>query len=171
MLSSSASISRHSLLTGLSRMFALVFTKTLRTRPFDPDRGYTTMPSCQEFLGAVSSTITTRSLVVKFLLGLFHLIFSCMKVKYSFIHLCQKRSDMYCTCLHLRWEYKFPFWKTPGGMTGFDFNWRRWFGVRGSRSFGSQVTVVMDRSFTIASTSHSPVWRASSSKRCSFRTE
>src|SRR4029434_5314427 len=40
---------------------------------------------------------------------------------------------------------------SPGGEDGFPFISRIWLGVRGSRSFGSSVSLVMGWSFSIAS--------------------
>lgn len=118
---SAASRSRQSLLIGLCKILVLVLTKTLRTRPLAPGKASTTRPISQEFLGAVSSTMTTRSPGLKFLLVLFHLFRSCISGRYSLIHLFQKRSVIYCTCFHLLREYRSLLWNSPGGRTGFAF--------------------------------------------------
>lgn len=135
-------------------MLLLVLTKTLRTNPFEPGSALTTRPSGQEFLGAFSSIMTTRSPGVKFRLTLFHLCRNCINGRYSLIHRLQNRLARYCTCLHLLCEYRSSLWNSPGGMIGLVFNWSKWFGVRGSRSFGSFVTVEIGLSFMTASTSH-----------------
>lgn len=154
---SSASKSRHTLLIGLCSTLVFVLTKTLRTSPLLPGRVLTMCPRTQEFLGAISSTITTRSPSRKFLLVLFHLFHCSMIGRYSLTHLLQKRSAIYCTCLHLLFEYISSLLNSPGGMTGLVFSWSRWFGVRGFTSFKSLFTVVIGLSFIIASTSHNAV--------------
>lgn len=160
-------MSRQSLVMGLAKILVVVLTKTLRTRPLVHGRAFTTRPINHGFLGAVSSMMMTRSPGVTFLLGLFHLLLSCINGRYSLTHLFHKRSAMYCTCLHLLLEYRSPLWNSLGGMTGFDLSRSRWLGVRGSRSLGSLVTVVNGLSFMIASTSHRAVCKASSSGACS----
>lgn len=54
---------------------------------------------------------------------------------------------------------------------GLPFNWNKWFEVQASMSFGSSESGVIGRSFSIASTSHKIVCRASSSNTCWFATE
>lgn len=152
---------------GLTKMLVFVLTNMLRTRPLVPGRAFTTRPIKLEFLGAVSSMMTTRSPGGNFLLGLFHLLLSCINGRYSLTHLFQKRSAMYCTCLHLLLEYRSPLWNSLGGMMGFALSRSRWLGVRGYRSLGSLVIVVNGLSFMIASTSHRAVCKASSSGACS----
>lgn len=152
---------------GLNKMLVFVLTKTFRTRPLVPGRAFTTRPINPEFVGAVSSMMTTRFPGVNFLLGLFHLLLSFINGRYSLTHLFQKRSAMYYTCLHLLLEYRSPLWNSLGGMTGFDLSRSRWLGVRGYRSLGSLVIVVNGLSFMIASTSHRAVCKASSSGACS----
>lgn len=149
---------------GLCRTAVLVFSMTLRTRPLGPGRVFITRPKGHEFLGAVWSTL-------KFLLVLTHFCRCCIKERYSVVHRCQERSARYWTCFHRLLAYKSSFLKSPGGKRGLDFNCRRWFGVRGSRSFVSPDTVVMGRSLRIHSTLQKAACYISSSNVCCFKTE
>ena len=142
---------------GLCRVLVLVLTRTLRTRPVCPGRVFITRPKGQEFLGAVGSTTTTMSFSLKFLLMWAHFCRCCIRVRYSVVHLFQKRFARYCTCFHRFLVYKSSFLKSPGGKSGLLFSCRRWFGVSGSRSFGSLEAVVIGRSFRMVSSSHKAV--------------
>ena len=68
---------------GLSMVLVLVLTRTLLTSHVDPGRVLTIRPRSQVFLGVFSSTMTTRSPGVKFLLIVFQLGRSCIKGRYS----------------------------------------------------------------------------------------
>lgn len=112
----------------------------------------------------------TMSPTVRFRCSLFHFCLFCNNGRYSRTHLFQKRSEIYCTCLHLRLAYESDLSNKPGGNAGFPFKSRRWLGVKASKSLGSLEILEMGRSFRIASASHKTVCRASSSNVCCRRT-
>ncbi|XP_073343787.1 voltage-gated hydrogen channel 1 isoform X1 [Pagrus major] len=77
-----------------------------RTSPCLSGKTSRTLPSGQEPRGAEESIITTISPAVKLLFFLFHFCLSWSKGKYSRIHLFQKRSERYCTCLQRLLTYR-----------------------------------------------------------------
>lgn len=162
---------RQSLVIGLLRMLVLVWTFTERTSPLESAVVLRTLPIIHEPLGAVESAIITMSPGEKLLLCLIHFCLSCIASKYSDVHLFQKSSAMYCTCLHLLLMYRSDFSNRPGGKVGLPFNRRIWFGVSASKSLGSSETLVSGRSLSIASTSQNSVCRPSSSSVCCPATE
>jgi len=153
----------------MGRRSVLVFdcTSTCRTKPLESGKTCVIRPMSQEFLGAFSSTIRTMSPVAKFLLFLFHFCLIWSSGRYSLVHRFQNKLAMYWIWRHLLFPWQSLGLKTPGGRNGFDLSSKRWFGVRGSKSPGSLETVVMGRSFMIASTSQKSVASPSSSSFCS----
>ncbi len=152
-------------------MFVLVFTWACLTRPLLSVNVCSTRPITQEFRGADSSAINTMSPGFRFFIRLCHFCLSCKSGRYSLTQRFQNRSAIYWTWRHLRLEYRSALSKTPGDIDGFTFSSSKWFGVRGSKSFGSLDTLVMGRLLIIASTSHKSVWRLSSSRDCCFTME
>ena len=121
-LHSSFSSINTSLSIGRSRVVVAVVTLTDLTCPLESGCTSTTWAMFQSFLGARSSTISTRSPFSKFLRGRFHFTLCCRFWTYSFLHLNQKTFERYCTRFHLLRRYKSAFWKFPGGgMTTLDF--------------------------------------------------
>ena len=112
-----------------SKVVVAVVTLTDLTRPFESGCTSTIRAMFQSFLGARSSTISTRSPFSKFLRGRFHFILCCRFWTYSFLHLDQKTFERHSTRFHLLRRYKSAFWKFPGGgMTTLDFIVNMWFG-------------------------------------------
>ena len=121
-LHSSFSSINTSLSIGRSRVVVAVVTLTDLTCPWKSGCTSTTWTMFQLFLGARSSTISTRSPFSKFLQGRFHFTLCWRFWMYSFLHLDQRTFERYCTHFHLLRRYKFAFWKFPGGgMTTLDF--------------------------------------------------
>lgn len=108
---SSASWSRQTFVTGLSRQLVFVLILTCRMRPLLSWTVLTTLPMIQELRGAESSTTSTMSPGTKLHLILFNFWCSWSCGKYSFVHCFQNKLDMYCICFHLRTAYKSSFWK------------------------------------------------------------
>lgn len=119
--------------------------------------------SPHELRGAVASTMSTKSPVVKLSFVLFHFGRSCVIDRHSHVHLLQKSSARYWACFHLLRAYKSSFLNRPDGNNGYPLSWMTWFGVRDSKSLGSFETKVIGQSLRIASISHAAVCRASSS--------
>ena len=115
---------RQSLVIGLSRMLVFVWTFTERTSPLESAVVLRTLPIIHEPLGAVASAITTISPGMKFLFCFVHFCLSCITSKYSNVHLFQKSSATYCTCLHLLLMYRSDFSNRPGGRMGLPFSRR-----------------------------------------------
>lgn len=157
---------KQSLVTGLSRTLVLVCSLTERTKLFASRKTSSTLPRGQEPRGAGESVKTTTSPTVKLCFLWFHFCLSCNSGKYSWIHRFQNKYEMYRTCLQQRFTYMSEDLKA-----GFPFKRRRWFGVRGSRSFGSSDNLVIGQSLRMASTSHITVWSPSSSSLCWCKTE
>ena len=157
------SCSKQSFVTGLSMMLIFVCRRTDRANPLLSWKASKTLPSGQEPRGAVGSMMITISPGLRLPLFWFHFCRSCSKGRYSRIHLFQKRSEIYWTCLHLRLTYRSCCSNSPGGKACFPFISRIWLGVRGSRLFGS---FVYGRSCRIASASYMIVWNPSLSSLC-----
>ena len=154
LIKQSPSIKRHSLSTGLSKTALLVRTLTRGTKPLPSGKVSTILLSGQEFRCEDSVATRTTSPTAKFLWGHTHFCLSCKRGRYSLLHLLQKISARYCICFHLRRENESSFLNRPGGKETSDLSNNRWFGVRGSISFGSLDTGVMDRLFMMLSISH-----------------
>lgn len=161
-----SSSSRQSLLMGLSRTLVCVLTLTALTRPLESDFTSNTLPKTHEPHGAEESTTITTSPGVKLPLFVHYFCLSCMRGKYSWLQRFQNKLAMYCTCLQRRLTYRSFFSKIPDGRMGLVFRSKMWFGVRGSKSCGSLLTVVIGRLFKMASTSHRMVCSPSSSRVC-----
>jgi len=113
----------------------------------------------------LSSTITARLPVAKQQQVLVHFALSWRVGKYSFNQRLQNISAMYWTWRQCRLLY-ISLLKTPGGKFGLALNNNRWFGVRGSRSFGSLLTGVNGLPFKIPWTSLTNVRSISSETSC-----
>lgn len=160
-----------SFVTGHKIMFMLVFTWACLTSPLWSENTCKILPITQEFLGAESSTTSTTSSGLRFLLVVCHFCLSCKSGRYSLTQRLQNRSAIYWTWRHLRLEYKSALSKIPGGIEGLTLISKKWFGVRASKSFGSLETQVMGRLLRIAFTLHNRVCKLSSSRDCCFTTE
>ena len=167
MFVSSCFTSRHSLSTRLSYTADLVRTFARRTKPLYSGKTSCILPNGHELRCEVSLTTNTTSPTAKFLWGCTHFCLSCKRGRYSLLHLLQKMSTRYCTCLQRQRDSKSSFLNKPGGKGSSDLSNNKWFGVKGSMSFGSLDTTVMGRLFIILSTSHIDVDRLSSSMTCS----
>lgn len=126
---SSDSLRRHSFVIGWQSFFVF----TWRTSPFLSGKVSTILPRGHEFLGDVSSTISTTSPTQKFLPGIDHRWRSCNWVRYSLLRRVQNISVRYWTCLHLQLAYWSSLWNTPGGNSGLTLSNKRWLGIKASR--------------------------------------
>lgn len=153
-----ASCNKHSLCTDLSRVLFFVCNFTRRTVPLESGRVCTILPMIQVLRGDELSTTSTTSPGSKFLFCLVHFWRSWRRGRYSRVHLRQKRSARYYTCLQRFFvAYRSSWLKIPGGRLGWVFINNRWLGVRGSNSCGSSDTLVMGRPFIMLSTSQRSV--------------
>lgn len=86
---------------------------------------------------------------------------------YSLFHLLQNCLSKYCTLCHRFCAYKYPLTNCPGGGRAVEpFFVTRWFGVIGSKLFGSlRLSVVRGRLFTSAAASYKKVLREESVSR------
>ena len=106
---SAASRRRQRLLIGLCNMLILVFHHDAPDKTFDPGKAFTTRSISQEFLGAVSSTMTTRSLALRLLL-----VFVPLLHKWKILPDPSLPEEViYCTCFHLLHEFRSPLWNCP----------------------------------------------------------
>ena len=138
----------------------------LRTWPSRPTFTSITLPKGHCPLGTFPSETSTTSPVRMSVLALCH--FCRSAGKYSRIHLLQKTSERYCTCLHHRFAYKASFINTPCGILGFDFISNNMLDVSAGTSLGSLLSGVIGLSFIIFSVSVIKVCSYSSVSNCSL---
>ena len=117
--------------------------------------------------GVFSYITNTRSPISRFLRESSHFWRSWRLGRYSVSHRRQNKSAKYWTWRQ-RFLYTSCFTKTPGGSWGPERRSSRWFGVSGLGSLGSSESFVMGRLFTMLSTVHMRVHKASSSRACCF---
>ena len=163
----SASSRRHSLSIGRLSILVLVLTRTCLTNPSEAGMVSMIFPIGHTFLGVDSFITKTRSPTLAFRLGCSHFCLSFSWGRYSRTHLRQNKSARYCTCFQRLLAYCDSFSVTAGGNWTFPFSSSRWFGVNASGSLTSPGIRVIGLPFTIASISHSNVWRLSSVRSCS----
>ena len=145
-----------------------VLITPLRTCPSRPTFTSITLPKGHCPFGTFPSETSTTSPVRMSVLALYQFCRACSAGKYSRIHLFQKTSERYCTCLHHRFAYKSSFINTPCGILGFDFISNNMLGVSAGRSLGSLLTGVIGLSFIIFSVSVIKVCSCSSASTCSL---
>ena len=164
----SPSSTKTNLVTGLGKTDDFVLASAVLTSPFPSGYTDSTLPSGQELLGALTSTMRTTSPTCRLRCGHNHFWRSWSKGKYSRTHLFQKRSAKYCTCLHRRRRRLSSLVKIPGGRHCWSLSSNKWFGARQFKSFGSLEVLVKGRLLMIDSTSAKRVVRLSSVNTCSF---
>ena len=162
------SSTKTNLVTGLVKTDDFVLTSAVLTSPFPSGYTDSTLPSGQELLGALTSTMSTTSPTCTLRCGHNHFWRSWSKGKYSRTHLFQKRSAKYCTCLHRRRRRLSCLVKKAGGRHCWSLSSNKWFGVRQLKSLGSLEVLLKGRLLWIDSTSVKRVVRLSSVNTCSF---
>lgn len=150
-------------------MLFLVCSLTEHTMPFLSGKTSSILPRSQEQRGEEQSMMTMTFSTFRLYLLWFHFCLSCNSGRYSRIHRFQNRLEMYWNCLQpLFYIHVREGSKSPGGKAIFLLHRSRWSGVKGSKSFGS---LVIGRSFKMASASHITTLSLSSSNICRWKTE
>ena len=134
--------------------------KPISSRNYLDDSAHVALPSWQWFIHKKHKISTSA-----FRRGLCHFCLSCKAGTYSFNHLFQKWSAKICACRHFFLTKISSFTKDPGGKAWTGLCSNRWFGVKGSQSFGSSEAGESGLEFKIDSTSVRTVVNTSSSTR------
>ena len=118
-------------------------------------------PSCQMFLGELSSLVSTTSPLEAFLCCPPHFLLSLNVWRNSFFRRVQNSFVKYCIYRHLFRLYKYGLWKFPGaGNMILDFIVNVWFGVSSSAVKGSfRPSTVSGRQLTMIIVSQRKVLR------------